>query len=272
MIPSKIYQSWKTKSLPKKMEENVKKFKSMNPDYDYELWDDNDCRDFLLQHFGENYLQAFDSLKPGAFKCDFWRYAILYIKGGVYLDIDMVPLVPLREIIKDTDEFVSIVDLKHKLYNPTGCAIYQAFIASVPKHPIMLYALELSFYNIVNRKYGKKNLLNITGPVVAGIATNLYFNKPSRQEISPGTYDNGKLKLLSFRKPYIYDLSDNPIFNIRFYGYNGGENNYRKTANYYVDNSKVSHKRISIAMSLAVIFIISYLVSKLVKCKNFRKE
>jgi mannosyltransferase OCH1-like enzyme len=61
-------------------------------------------------------------LIPGAFKCDFWRYSILYVKGGVYMDLDMTPYVPFCEILKENDRFVSIVDMD-ALLRPK-CALY----------------------------------------------------------------------------------------------------------------------------------------------------
>ena len=272
MIPKKIYQSWKTKNLPPEMVKNVEKLKSMNPDYAYELWDDADCKKFLLEYFGENYVNAFDVLKPGAFKCDFWRYAILYVYGGVYLDIDMVPLTPLNDFIKDSDEFITIVDLKNIFNNNSSCGIYQAFIATVPKHPIMSYSLQLSFANIVNRKYGIKEGLNITGPVVVGIAVNLYFkNKNTYQKIVSGSYDNGGLKLFSFKKPYIYDLDNKPIFNIKFEGYDGGENNYRKMSDYYYDDPHYSKKRwVLYLFRIIVIFLLFSIICGAIFFRKFR--
>ena len=91
VIPKKIYQSWKTKNIPENVQKIVEKTKQMNPEYEYELWDDTDCYNFLLTHFGQNYANAFDVLIPGAFKCDFWRYAVLYVNGGIYMDLDMTP-------------------------------------------------------------------------------------------------------------------------------------------------------------------------------------
>lgn len=253
MIPKKIYQSYKTKDLPPKMKDNVQKLKDMNPEYEYELWDDNDCRKFLLDFFGENYANAFDVLAPGAAKCDFWRYAMLYTKGGVYMDIDLVPLVPLREIIDDSDEFVSVVDRQFG----NQPLIYQAFIASVPKHPINLTSLQLSFANIVNRK-NSMSVLDITGPVTIGIAFNLYFNKKNTHEkIKIGMYDNNKIKMLDNTKlilTYVYDLNKRPIFKQKDEGYQP-INSYGFMSTHYHDDPYKTRKRIIIAIILSIIII-----------------
>lgn len=167
-IPKIIFQSWKTKKLDSKMESNVKKLREQNPEYEYFLFDDEDCKTFLLEYFGKNYVDAFEILIPGAFKCDLWRYAVLYIYGGVYIDIDMIPLVPLRELIPETASFVSVVD--HTWVGIPG--IFQAFLACDPGNEIVKKSLELAFYNIASRRNGLVDVLCITGP---GVVYSLKF-------------------------------------------------------------------------------------------------
>jgi hypothetical protein len=241
-IPKKIYQSWKTKTLPEKMQKLVNRTREMNPGYEYELWDDSDCRVFLLKNFGENYANAFDMLIPGAFKCDFWRYAVLYVHGGIYMDLDMTPEVPFDEILRPGDKFVSIVD-KKVLFKPK-CAIYQAFIACVPKHPIMLYSLQLAFHNIVTRRYEVFDDLSITGPGVVGIAMNLYWNKEKTHEnIKAGEYPGG-IRLFEMNSEKSWDSSGKTIFNNKFDGYKRGAGNYSSVSSYYKDDPRRGHRKL----------------------------
>lgn len=242
LIPKKIYQSWKTKSLPEKMGKLVERTKEMNPEYEYELWDDADCRKFLLNNFGQNYADAFDVLIPGAFKCDFWRYAVMYINGGIYMDMDMTPEVPFREILRDTDEFVSIVDMK-QMFRPK-CAIYQAFLACRPKHPIMLYSLQIAFHNIVTRRYEVFESLSVTGPVVVGIAMNLYWNKQKTHEnIKPGEYPDG-IRLFQMNSSKTWDSTGKTIFNNKFDGYKRGAGNYSYVSSYYKDDPRRGQRQL----------------------------
>ena len=88
MIPKIIFQSWKTLELDACLSENSQYIQNLNPEYEYKLYDNKMCRNFLLEHFGKNYVNAFDVLKAGALKCDLWRYAVLYIHGGIYIDMD----------------------------------------------------------------------------------------------------------------------------------------------------------------------------------------
>lgn len=253
LIPKTIYQSWKTKDLPVKMSKIVGKVRQLNPEYQYVLYDDNDCREFLLKHFGQNYANAFDSLVPGAYKCDFWRYAMLYVHGGVYLDIDMEPLVPFREIIDPSNEFVSIVDKNH-IFTPK-CNIYQAFIAVKPQHPIMYNSLLISYINIVSRRSEVLENLSITGPVVVGIAMNLYWkNKITHKEIKPGIYDNGKIKLLTMDKNFTYNLKGEKVIKNKYDGYSRGPLDYATTKN-YSDDPRSGQRKIVLYCIIGFILI-----------------
>lgn len=254
LIPKKIYQSWKTKSLPDKMQNIVNKTIAMNPEYSYELWDDRDCYDFLLNNFGKNYANTFDVLIPGAFKCDLWRYAVLYINGGIYMDLDMSCEFPFREILKPTDRFVSIVDLV-SIFKPK-CAIYQAFIACEPRHPILLKSFEIAYHNIVTRRYDVFSSLSITGPVVVGIAMNLYWNKFSTFEsIEAGEYEDG-IRLFKMNPEKTWDKDGKTLFINKFEGYKRGTGDYTLTSNYYKDDPGRSRRQI-IKYSLLFLIIIA---------------
>ena len=62
-----------------------------NPEFQHYIYDDGMCREFIKKNFNREVLHAYDSLEPDAFKADLWRYAILYINGGVYVDIKYRP-------------------------------------------------------------------------------------------------------------------------------------------------------------------------------------
>ena len=63
----------------------VNKWKTYNPTYKHILYDNSDCLNFIKNNFGKEYLITYNKIIPGAFKADFWRYCILYIKGGIYV-------------------------------------------------------------------------------------------------------------------------------------------------------------------------------------------
>jgi hypothetical protein len=93
-------------------------WKKLNPEYEIKLYDDNMIKLFLLEEYGELYKNIFNYLKDGPIKADFWRICILYKKGGIYSDIDNVPLVSLSDFIEKDVSFVTCSSYWHFNFNP----------------------------------------------------------------------------------------------------------------------------------------------------------
>ena len=91
------------------MNERVETLKKQNPQFKYHLFDDNDCREFIKNHFREDVLYAYDHLIPGAYKADLWRYCVLFIKGGIYLDIKYTPLNGFKFINLILQDFIYVL-------------------------------------------------------------------------------------------------------------------------------------------------------------------
>ena len=158
-IPLKIYQTWKTKDLPEKMRENVDRLKLKNPDFEYHLFDDEDCRQFIQNNFEEDVLTAYDKIIPGAYKADLWRYCILYINGGVYLDIKYSNVDDFN-LIELTDKEYFVPDLKE-----SGGGVYNAFMICKPGNQILREAIRRVAKNAKEEYYGESGF-HPTGPIL----------------------------------------------------------------------------------------------------------
>ena len=85
-----IWRNLKGAGLPPKMYECVHRNLTMNRvgvDCIHYLFNDADCRAFIMNEYPPDVLMAYDQLIPTAFKADLWRYCVLYKYGGVYLDV-----------------------------------------------------------------------------------------------------------------------------------------------------------------------------------------
>ena len=81
IIPKVIYMTYHDiDSIPKSVINNFKKFCK---GYTIEIHSDQSCEEFLYENYGNDSVQLFREIKIGAHKADFWRYCILYYKGGV---------------------------------------------------------------------------------------------------------------------------------------------------------------------------------------------
>lgn len=163
-IPYIIHQSHNKNKIPIKMKEAIDSVISMNPEYEHRYYDEDARRKFICEHFSKRVSRAYDDLIPGAYKCDLFRYCVLYVFGGVYLDSGFVAVNPLRNVITPDLTFLSTQD------NPIGPKyLYNAFICATPQHPIIRRTIELALDMIERRDYGSQ-CLDITGPTIFGKA------------------------------------------------------------------------------------------------------
>ena len=175
-IPKVIMQTCASRDkLTPQMIDAMRTWEDMNPGWSYELFDNNDCIKFIKEYFDTDTLKAFNNLVPGAFKADLFRYCYLYIKGGVYSDIDNICLVPLNDFLLDDDTFVSVKD---RVVDGQEL-VYNAFIATEKNHPVLKKAIDLTVYNVLNKIYPNTrnniiNMLSISGPKCLAIALDSY--------------------------------------------------------------------------------------------------
>jgi mannosyltransferase OCH1-like enzyme len=163
IIPLKIWQTWSTKNLPTNMQHCVNELKATNPEFEYNLFDDDDCLKFIEDNFNRDVVDAYNILIPGAYKADLWRYCVLYIHGGIYLDIKYRPMNDFK--------FISLTDREHFVFDIPGTpeywASYNALMVCLPKNELLNKCINNICNNVKNRFYGKSPL-DITGPTLLG--------------------------------------------------------------------------------------------------------
>jgi len=156
VVPDFVFNRWKT----------------LNPDYSIELSLDAECISFLEEHFNEYVMNLFKSIPVGMYKADLWRLCKLYVHGGVYADVDLVPYLNIDTL----DPNVTFYSCLSKEVS----SIFQAFIKSKAKSPLILIFL-LSF--LINKPFNYHNgptydmykciQYNIKNPILPEILYNL---------------------------------------------------------------------------------------------------
>lgn len=159
IIPLHIYQCWKTKDLPPIMRKVVDSVKEANPEFTHHLFDDAECRQFILRECPRCVLDAYDRLIPGAYKADLWRLCILYKRGGIYMDIKFSPIQGFK--------FIELTNREHFVTDRLPNTIYNAFIVCKPKSTFLLTCINRIIQNVRGRYYGR-TALHPTGPGMMG--------------------------------------------------------------------------------------------------------
>lgn len=157
-IPKTIYQTFKSNKLPLITRWQISKFRRKNRDYSYEFYDDKRIESFLKEAYDDETLKLYQQLNIGAAKADFFRYAILLKKGGIYLDIDSSINGSLNDFILSDD--VAIISDER---NPGLCV--QWALVFEAQHPFLQKTMELMLDNIRNNKF-PHDVHKMTGPTV----------------------------------------------------------------------------------------------------------
>ena len=157
VIPCDIYQTWHTKLLPPKMQSRVDTLKSQNPRFRHFLFDDSDCRIFIQTHFHSDVLYAYDHLIPGAYKADLWRLCVLYIHGGIYLDIKLICINGFK--------LIELTERNHFVKDRFGLGMYNALMISQSGNVFLWKCIQTIVKNVKNRFYGQ-GPLEPTGPTL----------------------------------------------------------------------------------------------------------
>lgn len=73
---------------PQKYSDSVKSIIEKHPDFEIKVWNYYSVRDLIKESFDKSTLSSFDSFKKIISKCDFARMCVVYVFGGVYVDLD----------------------------------------------------------------------------------------------------------------------------------------------------------------------------------------
>ena len=153
-FPAYIWQTWKYGLNDDRFGIDYKKGEEqwaiLNPKFIHDIFND-DTANAIIRHLYVNLpevIKAYESLPHLLLKIDFFKYLILFAKGGVYADIDTVPIQPVPNWIPenvDSNEIGMIigiesdpkVGLNWKKYYARRLQFSNWVIQAKPGHPIL---------------------------------------------------------------------------------------------------------------------------------------
>ena len=102
-IPKLVWQTYKNCNLSAPAVANNEAMRLRNPGYAFHFYDDATAEAFIRSHFVPYVANAFVSLTSGIARADLWRYCVLFVYGGVYVDVDVKLKHPLDSILRPDD-------------------------------------------------------------------------------------------------------------------------------------------------------------------------
>ena len=144
-VPAVLHQMWKTERIPRRYAAFVESWLALHPAWTYVFWTDADL-ERLVDHRASG-LAGRDLRRDalsGVQRSDVARYAILYVFGGIYADLDMEALKPIDALLETTNRSVVLGQepLAHAaLLNDVARTTCNAIMASAPRAPFWKHVL-----------------------------------------------------------------------------------------------------------------------------------
>lgn len=163
VTPKIIHQTWKTKDVPYPLSEYVLSVKKLNPGYEYKLWTDEDIDELIKTQFPQ-YYTPYKQFQQHIERVDFVRYAILYLYGGIYLDLDIECFKSLDPLVNKNRIILADEPLEHRkhLYKNRQHVLCNAMMISPEKQ--MFWIKVMNF--IVQTYKRSSNPVYNTGPMM----------------------------------------------------------------------------------------------------------
>lgn len=168
--------------------ENIKNWQLLNPDWNVKLVSDTDLRN-ACKTFSKECLELYDSFDLIHLKIDLGRYVLIYLYGGMYVDMDMYVLRSLKTSAKFQKLLDNAKSDKHILGLSTLNLDFQesfmfigrpdvinnAMMISTKKNPLLFLAIQTIISK--SNKYSTSNsyhkIQHSTGPIFI----NKFFSK-----------------------------------------------------------------------------------------------
>ena len=167
MIPKRIVQIWNDERMEDMipgLQAAVQTWRTLNPDYEHVYYSMRAARQFIADNYDAEVLEAFDTLVPGSYKADLFRYCELYKNGGFYVDIKCNCRVPLDEIMQEKPTATMLLTLDAPASN---YPLLTGFFGMIPGKPFLWNAIQRCVRNVQARYYGNSRL-DPTGPGLFG--------------------------------------------------------------------------------------------------------
>lgn len=131
----------------------------MSLDYEYRYVSTEAREEFMRTNAPEEVYKAFSKLNDGAAQADLWRLTVLYLNGGIYMDIDATFVWPLSKTLKKE------YDALYIKYKKDNSEFTNFFLATCPNNGHYKEIIDHVVRNINDYENLKqKGVYHTTGP------------------------------------------------------------------------------------------------------------
>jgi inositol phosphorylceramide mannosyltransferase catalytic subunit len=254
LFPHIIHQIWLQgeENIPDKFNENIASIKNMHKSWTYYLWDE--VKILVLLKKNKLWLETYYKLQYLHQKVDYARYIILYIYGGIYLDIDVMQRKPFDQLVSEYKNYDMIVS--YLRVNPLE-SIYQCYQWQCINNGIIICKPRIKILeNIINYIIDNYACLFLTNRITC-IMTTTGPNMFTRLINQYNQKDKIKILENEYLEPCNYDLCDitDKTYTI-----------HRHEGSWYPDILKqifiigLKYKYLTNILTITVVFLVIYFI------------
>ena len=163
MTKPTILQFWDA-NPPDYISQLLATVQSNNPEFDYELFDDERACSYIQAHYGNDMVAVYKACALPSMRADLFRYFFLLHQGGMYIDADFQCARPLDGLTEKGPAGC--------LYSHKGGITNSMLFVRESGDPLMERVLNDALMNIKNRT--SNSVWGVTGP---GIFQRLHGNE-----------------------------------------------------------------------------------------------
>jgi mannosyltransferase OCH1-like enzyme len=154
IIPKIIHQIWFQgyDNLPEHLQAYHLSWKNKHPDYRIIVWDEHSIYDLIHNTKNEIIINLYFSYGKMIQKIDFAKYVILYIFGGIYIDMDVNCLNSLDNILLNNSYECILSKMPYNTvqrylltcigYSLSDDLINNGIMMTIPKHELFLFIIQ----------------------------------------------------------------------------------------------------------------------------------
>jgi Glycosyltransferase sugar-binding region containing DXD motif len=116
----------------------------------YTSYDSHQAAQFLSAHFPPQVRQAYDAVRSTTVKADLFRYCVIFIRGGVYADSDVLLESNLDDVVNHSIGFTASQDSPGVPQHHHLC-LWNGFLTAAPGHVFLAQTIQNVVNNIRNR-------------------------------------------------------------------------------------------------------------------------
>ena len=144
-------------------------------DEDYHLYCGEELEEIIKSNFDGDVYKSYQKLKPYAYKADLARYCLLYLYGGLYVDLNTRFIHILNEDYLNNWNFFAFRDITGS--SVRNWSVINSIMFSQPKCKVIEKAIEIVVDNCRNEYYGIQ-FTEPTGCIVLG--QSIIFSKEEK--------------------------------------------------------------------------------------------